>query len=219
MIDLFGPLGLRRKSENKTSPMQASASAAPCGAGHWQLACGQNCPLVHRGGHGEVCPKLRMVIANLLWNFYDKSELRKDISRTFSAPGDATAIGGDVHSDVPAVGGAVHSGLVIDGDMPATGGVGLLPQWRAHPNYHINMRQAELATFWISAGLPDNRWPEFLTWFARTAPGVLGNVNHSWHLVAAALQHQSAGLWRRCCVHKDSKRFYQVSNCCLSGPR
>ena len=54
-------------------------------------------------------------------------------------------------------------------------------QWRAHQNYDISMRQAELATFWISAGLPDNRWPEFLTWFARTAPGVLGNVNHSWH--------------------------------------
>ena len=87
------------------------------------------------------------------------------------------AIGGDVHSDVPAAGGDVHSGLpdlpkndpaeeflppVIDGDMPAIGGVGLLRQWRAHPNYHISMRQAELATFWISAGLPDERWPEFL---------------------------------------------------------
>ena len=44
---------------------------------------------------------------------------------------------------------------VIDDDMPATGGVGLLSQWRAHPNYHISMRQAELATFWISAGLPE----------------------------------------------------------------
>ena len=243
-----------------------------------QWTCGQNCPLAHRGRNGEVCPKLRMVIANVLWNFHDKPELRRRTSRTCSAPGDATqntkaynavarltglspkkvfaieaeihrqgwvwnlrpqsqpssgesarntlcrplatqeergehdfaawlpplggdvpAIGGDVHSDVPAVGGDVHSGLpdlpkndpaeeflldkqpVIDGDMPATGGVGLLPKWRAHPNYHISMRQAELATFWISAGLPDNRWPEFLTWFARTAPGVLGNVNHSWH--------------------------------------
>ena len=101
--------------------------------------------------------------------------------------GDVPAIGGDVHSDVPAVGGDVHSGLpdlpkndpeddflldkqpVIDGDMPATGGVGLLPQWRAHPTYHISMRHAELATVWIVAGLPDNRLPEFLAWFARTA--------------------------------------------------
>ena len=32
-----------------------------------------------------------------------------------------------------------------------------------------------------SAGLPDDRWPEFLNWFARTAPGFGGNVNHSWH--------------------------------------
>ena len=89
--------------------------------------------------------------------------------------GDVPAIGGDVHSDVPAVGGDVHSGLPdlpkndpaeeflldIDGDMPAIGGVGLLPQWRARPNDHISMRQAELATCWISAGLPDNRWPAF----------------------------------------------------------
>ena len=89
--------------------------------------------------------------------------------------GDVPAIGGDVHSDVPAVGGDVHSGLpdlpkndpaeeflldeqpVSDGDMPATGGVGLLPQWRARPNYHISMRQAELATFWLSAGSPNDR--------------------------------------------------------------
>ena len=98
---------------------------------------------------------------------------------------DAPAVGGDVHSDVLAVGGDVHSWVPDvrknnqaedDSDMP-----GVLPKWRAHPNYDISMRQAELATFWISAGLPDNRWPEFLTWFARTAPGVLGNVNHSSH--------------------------------------
>ena len=38
-------------------------------------------------------------------------------------------------------------------------------------------------------------------------------------VAATALQRQSAGLWRRCCVHKDSKRFYQLSNCCLNGPR
>ena len=106
--------------------------------------------------------------------------------------GDVPAIGGDVHSDAPAVSGDVHSGLpdlpkndpaeeflldkqpALDGDMPAIGGVGLLPQWRAHPNYHISMRQAELATCWISAGLPDNRWPEFLIWLARTALGALG---------------------------------------------
>ena len=56
----------------------------------WQWTCGQNCPLVHRGKNGEVCPKLRMVIGNLLWNFHDKPELRTHISRTFSAPGDAT---------------------------------------------------------------------------------------------------------------------------------
>ena len=104
--------------------------------------------------------------------------------------GDVPAIGGDVHSDVPAVGGDVHSGLpdlpkndpaeeflldkqpVIDGDMPAIGGVGLLPQWRAHPNYHISMRRAEFATFWISAGLPETRWPEYLPWFARAPMAV-----------------------------------------------
>ena len=192
----------------------------------WQR--GQTCPLVYRGKKGEVCPKLRMVIANLLWNFKDKPELRAHISQTYSAPGDAThntrafnvvarltglspktvfaieselirqgwawilrkqsqpssgesarntlcrplatqkkgdehdfapwlpalggdvpaiggdvppAIGGDVHSDVPAVGGwlpglpkndpaeecLLDKQPVIDGDMPATGGVGLLP--------------------------------------------------------------------------------------------
>ena len=58
--------------------------------------------------------------------------------------GDVPAIGGDVHSDVPAVGGDCAAWLpdlpkndpaeeflldtVIDGDMPATGGVGLLAQ-------------------------------------------------------------------------------------------
>ena len=52
---------------------------------------------------------------------------------------------------------------------------------RTHPKYYISMRQAELATFWISAGLPEFRWPKFLTWFARIGPGVLGNVNHSKH--------------------------------------
>ena len=253
--------------------MHALQHLAVLAIGSRQWKCGQNCPLVHRGKNGEVCPKLRMVIANLLWNFHDKPDLRAHISRTFSAPGDASteaysvvarltglppktvfnieteiqrqgwiwnlrphcqpscgessrntlcrplatqeerrdhdfaawlpplggdvpaiggdvrAIGGDVHS-VLAVGGDVHSGLPdlpkndpaeeflldIDGDMPAIGGVGLLAKWRAHPNYHIGMRQAELATFWISAGLPDDRWPEFLTWFARTALGFLGNV-------------------------------------------
>ena len=55
-----------------------------------QWTCGQNCPLVHRGKNGEVDPKLRMVVANLLWNFHDKPELRTHISRTCSAPGDAT---------------------------------------------------------------------------------------------------------------------------------
>ena len=76
--------------------------------------------------------------------------------------GDVPAIGGDVHSDVPAVGGGVHSGLPglpkddpaaefllgIDGDMPATGGVGLLPQWRA---------RAQITT---SACAKQN-WPHF----------------------------------------------------------
>ena len=85
-----------------------ACAATPCRAGHWQLPCwplaagmyrgpklriwrrGQTCPLVYRGKKGEVCPKLRMVIANLLWNFKDKPELRAHISQTFSAPGDAT---------------------------------------------------------------------------------------------------------------------------------
>ena len=39
-------------------------------------------------------------------------------------------------------------------------------------------------------------------------------------VAALALQHQkSAGNWRRCCVHKDSKRFDQLSKCFLNGPR
>jgi len=58
---------------------------------------------------------------------------------------------------------------------------GVLTKWRTHPNYDIIMRQAELATLWISAGLPHNRWPELLSWLARTGTGVLGNVNHSSH--------------------------------------
>ena len=28
--------------------------------------------------------------------------------------------------------------------------------------------------------MPDNPWPEFLTWLARAARSVLGHVSHSW---------------------------------------
>ena len=53
-----------------------------------QWNCGQNYPLVYRGKNGQVCHKLRMVTANLLWNCHDKRELRAHISRRFLASGD-----------------------------------------------------------------------------------------------------------------------------------
>jgi len=50
---------------------------------------GQNFPLVHRGRRGEICPKLRMAVANILWNLR-ASALCNEICYALSAPGDAT---------------------------------------------------------------------------------------------------------------------------------
>lgn len=229
---------------------------------------GKNCPLVYRGKNGDVGPKLRMVIANLLWNLRDDTQLRTHVCQSVSASGDtpqattasnvvarSTGLSAktvfqieaemkrrdwawhgnskqqkrshrlvttDVQQDpslpdsLPPLTRGDRGREVVatsreSGDEPDVGtflpvlpkeedeeedGLGdaqpavggdafgskrLLAQWRSHPQYLIGMHQAEIATLWLSAGLPDNRWPEFITWLATSAPGLLGNVNHSWH--------------------------------------
>ncbi len=59
----------------------------------------------------------------------------------------------------------------------------LLDRWRAHPNFAIGMRMAELATFWVTRRLPASAFPDFVTWAQGHWPSSLGNVNHSWHWV------------------------------------
>lgn len=60
-----------------------------------------------------------------------------------------------------------------------------LGQWRAQsPDvFNAAMRMAEIATFWITAGLPDSRFSSFMSWLSRHFPGQVGNINHSWHWV------------------------------------
>ena len=43
------------------------------------------------------------------------------------------------------------------------------------------MNQANATLFWLSAGLPEHRWPEFITWLNNAAPGIVGNLNLSGH--------------------------------------
>ena len=42
------------------------------------------------------------------------------------------------------------------------------------------MQHAELAAFWITAGLPDYRWEAFITWF-QTSTGQGADINQSYH--------------------------------------
>ena len=57
-----------------------------------------------------------------------------------------------------------------------------LESWRAHPNYGPAMLHAELSVFWLTAGLPDSRWPEFLSWLrTKASPGCVADLNCSFH--------------------------------------
>ncbi len=74
-------------------------------------------------------------------------------------------------------------GPATGGELPAIGGVHLLDQWRQHSNYRAGMHVAEVTTFWITAGLPDYRFEEFMAWATARFPGQFGDVNHSKHWV------------------------------------
>ena len=55
-------------------------------------------------------------------------------------------------------------------------------RWKEHPNYTPAMTHAELSTFWITAGLPAYRWPDFLAWFrTKVDSGASANINCSHH--------------------------------------
>lgn len=55
-------------------------------------------------------------------------------------------------------------------------------RWKEHPNYIPAMTHAELSTFWITAGLPAYRWPDFLAWFrTKVGSGASANTNCSYH--------------------------------------
>ena len=57
-----------------------------------------------------------------------------------------------------------------------------LNSWRSHANYDMAMRHAELAAFWITAGLPEYRWEEFVTWF-QACTGQGADINQSKHFL------------------------------------
>ena len=56
----------------------------------------------------------------------------------------------------------------------------VLDTWKQQPNYRMAMQHAELAAFWITAGLPDYRWGELITWF-QTSTGQGADINQSFH--------------------------------------
>ena len=57
-----------------------------------------------------------------------------------------------------------------------------IQRWKEHPNYRPAMTHAELSTFWITAGLPAYRWPDFLAWFStKVKSGASANINCSFH--------------------------------------
>ena len=91
---------------------------------------------------------------------------------------------GDSDSDLD-IGAA--SGAGVEGDNPST-----LEQWRRHPNYPIGMRIAQLSTFWITNGLPCERFPLFLSWLHAQCPGLVGNINHSFHFLMSSLAQWAA---------------------------
>ena len=54
--------------------------------------------------------------------------------------------------------------------------------WRAHPNYGPAMLHAELSVFWLTAGLPGDRWADFLAWLrTKASPGSVADINCSYH--------------------------------------
>ena len=56
----------------------------------------------------------------------------------------------------------------------------VLDTWKQHPNYRMAMQHAELAAFWITAGVPHYRWEEFIAWF-QTSTGQGADINQSFH--------------------------------------
>ena len=57
-----------------------------------------------------------------------------------------------------------------------------LESWRAHPNYGPAMLHAELSVFWLTAGLPGERWADFLAWLrTKASPGSVADINCSHH--------------------------------------
>ena len=76
-----------------------------------------------------------------------------------------------------------------------------LNEWQGHAKYISGMRMAQLATFWITSGLPQWTFSSFICWANKlgsdVAP-VLGNTNHSHHFLrefaaslAQAVRHGS----------------------------
>eukprot|EP00974_Lingulodinium_polyedra_P094336 9143043-Lingulodinium_polyedra.AAC.1 len=76
------------------------------------------------------------------------------------------------------------SSLNLDMDMVAKSeNPSCLEQWRRHENYDIGMRMAQLATFWLTNGLPNYKFPSFLAWMDEQCFGLVGDTNHSYHFL------------------------------------
>jgi hypothetical protein len=51
--------------------------------------------------------------------------------------------------------------------------------WRAHPNFSVGIRIAELASMWLVQGWAKETFPQFTHWFRERLPHALGNIHLS----------------------------------------
>ena len=79
--------------------------------------------------------------------------------------------------------GKEMNALAIGSNLPRRSSQ--VERWKEHPKYIPAMTHAELSTFWITAGLPAYRWPDFLAWFrTQVGSGASANINCSHHWLA-----------------------------------
>ena len=63
----------------------------------------------------------------------------------------------------------------------------LLDTWKAHPNFRIGLRLAELATMWHVNGWSKELFPRFMLWAREQFPFSVGDINHSERFVTSFL--------------------------------
>ena len=80
----------------------------------------------------------------------------------------------------------------------------LLDTWKAHPNFRIGLRLAELATMWHVNGWSKELFPRFMLWAREQFPFSVGDINHSERFVTSFLP--SRHFWQLVLVSGSLKK-------------